>query len=77
MEVVWSLDGNVAIPVDNIKEFEIEESGDEYVVVVSYCICTGKRKSVFRSNDIQRCRSYIANFEEMRRFMNLKKGLGR
>ena len=71
MKVVWSLDKDVAIPVENIKSFEIDTidewgeqsiaswDGGRYYVRANFTICTGTHVNVFTADTKEECIDFI------------------
>lgn len=78
MKMIWNLDKTVAVPLHNIKVFEIEDVEDRsefarkewyekkrkrFVVVARYKIVTGMRMEVYSAEDKNSCIDYINNLE--------------
>ncbi len=73
MKVVWGIKEDVAIPVANIKEFEIISTDDwcnqakenwtggRYIVKATYTICYGVNTYIYSSDSKEDCRRFIEN----------------
>lgn len=64
-KIVWDIEKKVAIPTDNIKNFEILNSSDsKFCVIARFVICTGNVETVFTSNSLEECQNFIESIYE-------------
>lgn len=65
-KIVWNLEENKAIPIDNIKCLEIINTAEyadkklsDFSVVASYTICTGEREVIFTADRETDCFDFV------------------